>query len=834
MSGTINYGIDLGTTNSAIAHFAEGRVEVFKNPLGLKNTLPSVVAFRKQRILVGDKAKEYFEKDPQNVFGLFKRKMGTDTRWMIQSTAEMTTPVDLSAQVLMELKNFVYSGEKPEAVVVTIPASFDTLQSNATMEAGKRAGFGHVTLLQEPIAASLAYVNQVEKEAGEAGQWLVYDLGGGTFDVALVRVAEGEMRVVDHEGDNFLGGSDFDALIIEKLIIPHLYETGTFENLEKEFKSATGKYNKLWYYLLHKAEEAKVQLSSHSTADIEFEIEDDEAESHDIFLTITREQFEGLIQPQVDYSISMVESILSRNDVTTDEIRFILMVGGSTYIPMVRERVGKVLGVAVNCSIDPTTAVAVGAAYYAGTRTIPVSRAKTPEGKSGGAKTNTEITFRFAYQKASQEKSEYFSAKFEGKITDLFYRIIRNDGGYDSGLKALQERIEEDLPLVENVFNQFKFILQDKQGNSLDLEIPSIDITHGKYSVVGQPLPNDICIEVDDSENSRTKLEAIFRKNEILPLRRTFTKVVTRTVSRNSAENIVINVLEGSENANPSTLQPIGVITVSGKDLSRDLLKGSDVEITLEISESRDLIITSYLFLTDQEFRDVFSATQRTVSIVRLRSELQALLEMADKARRSLDASEDFEGSAHIMRLREELMDLVVQSEDITEDDVTDTRYQLEDKKRKMAQVLDGFTRDQEISDVKMEYFRTKRITLNAVEESDKEAFKSRYEMLVSGEKDLLKFGSIARIKEVTDQLWELRSEIVWHQPDYLKFLFTYFHSQKDQFSNPKQGEEYIKMGLEGIENNQWSRVQIAINGMYSLLPHEVKSKVSQFGTGIG
>mgnify|MGYP000430462576 CR=1 FL=1 len=268
----INFGIDLGTTNSAIAKFSNGNVEIFRNPVTLKQTLPSVVAFRKNRIQVGDKAREYLQRDPKNVVAAFKRKMGTTEKYEIASLGESKSPIDLSAEVLKELKNFIHTGEKIEAAVVTIPASFDTIQSNATKKAGEAAGFEQVVLLQEPIAASLAYANK-DEDAFEEGQWLVYDLGGGTFDVALVEINDGEMKIIDHEGDNFLGGTDFDNKIVEKIILPFIEHEGQFTNLEQELKSASGKYNKLYQVLLHKAEEAKIMLSNHNSTEIEFEIE---------------------------------------------------------------------------------------------------------------------------------------------------------------------------------------------------------------------------------------------------------------------------------------------------------------------------------------------------------------------------------------------------------------------------------------------------------------------------------------------------------------------------------------------------------------------------------
>src|SRR6476620_8779223 len=198
MMKPVNFGIDLGTTNSLIARHDGNKVVIYKNPVGQKETLASVVAFRPGRTLVGDKAREYLTKDPINVFGNFKRKMGTDEKYYVVNIDDNVTPVQLSALVLKELKNFIHTAETPEACVITIPASFDTMQSNATLKAGQEAGFKEIFLLQEPIAASLAFFNQSPADIKRDGYWLVYDLGGGTFDAALVHATDQELKIVDH------------------------------------------------------------------------------------------------------------------------------------------------------------------------------------------------------------------------------------------------------------------------------------------------------------------------------------------------------------------------------------------------------------------------------------------------------------------------------------------------------------------------------------------------------------------------------------------------------------------------------------------------------------
>ena len=357
----------------------------------------------------------------------------------IKAIGQSKTPIELSAFVLKELKTFIHTGEAPEAVVITIPASFDMVQSNATKEAGYAAGFKQVVLLQEPIAASLAYANKEKGVDLKNSQWIVYDLGGGTFDVALVRIVEGELKIVDHEGDNYLGGGDFDALIVERIIVPQLEKKGKFTDLLTQMKSESGKYNRLWAVLLHKAEEAKIELSNKQSAEIDLsmvhDLEDEDGKSIDDISSITRSEFEAVIKDTIDSTAKMLRKILTRNSLRPQDLKFVLMVGGATYTPFVRKRIEELLGIRVNTGIDPTNAIAVGAAYFAATKEINFGYKAAEKPTQPGA-----LGVKVSYNRASQEREEMFSAKVEGDVAGMFYRITREDGGYDSGLKKLSRK----------------------------------------------------------------------------------------------------------------------------------------------------------------------------------------------------------------------------------------------------------------------------------------------------------------------------------------------------------------------------------------------------------
>ena len=830
MENTINFGIDLGTTNSAIAKFIKGEVIIFSNPQDYgRNTLPSVVSYKKDKIIVGNKAKEFLEKDPKSVVGVFKRKMGTAESFKIKSINESKTPIELSAQVLKELKTFVNTGDTLDAVVVTIPSSFDTIQSNATKEAGIQAGFKQVVLLQEPIAASLAYANMKKEREMKDGQWLVYDLGGGTFDVALIQIKDGEMKVLDHEGDNFLGGADFDQMIVEKFAIPKICEEYNFSNLEDEMKSASGKFNAKYYVLLRRAEEAKITLSSKTSAEIVVDgFEDEDGKEVDMEITITRSEFNDLIKSNIDGTIEMIKQILTRNSLKPSDLQFNLMVGGSTYIPYVRSRVEEVLQIPVNCEIDPTTAVAVGAAYYAAT--------KPKELEKSTGKKQTSISIKTSYNKASKEKDELFSARVTGKTDGLSYRITRQDGGFDSGLKKLTERISEDLPLVDGAFNFFSFVVYDSLNNIVETDIEPIGINSG-FGISGQPIPEDICLEVDDYDNpGKTRLKPIFYKNSILPLRSQAISfpLNKRLIKGNDDDFIYINVLEGSHLALPEANKGIGFMEIRGTQIKRDIAKGSDIEITISISESRDITISVYLNMADQEFKQTFNPKERHTPVEFLKEQVEELSEKLDLEIEEATEKEDFETASALSKLKKEMESVSDETEGLTSDDVTDKRYQLEDKKRKIAQEIDSATKNKRIQQVKAHYFETKDECEKMLDENGNDHERKTFNDIVAQESAFFATNSPLKIQEKSDDLHSIISRIRWRTPEFLVGIFKWCRDNQTRMNDQAQAKSLVDAGVFAIESRKWERLAEINSGLLNLLPRGAeKEATTRIGFGL-
>jgi molecular chaperone DnaK len=811
MEQTINLGIDLGTTNSAICYFDKGEIKIFKDPITWKDTIPSVVSFRKDRIIVGQKAKEYMEKSPQNTIGAFKRKMGTNETFKIKSLDITVSPIELSSYVLKELKTFIQDKNIPlDAAVITIPASFDTIQSNATKQAGQMAGFKEIVLLQEPIAASLAYANSKNRNL-ENTKWLVYDLGGGTFDVALLHIEDGEMKVLDHEGDNFLGGSDFDRLIIEKIIIPYLETNYNFSNLKNELQNSNGKYNKLYYKLLYLAEQAKIQLSTRTSADIEFEIDD-----KDIYFIITRDEFEKIIKNDIIKTIDMIKKILVSNSLRNDDIDFILMIGGSTYIPFIRKYVEDVLQIKVVNDIDPTTAVAIGAAYYAGNK-------KKNSLEKDSSKDNKKFKIKMAYEKSTQDDTGYVAAKIDGNVSDFYYKIRRKDGGFDSGLKTLTNRISEELPLVKNSYNFFELLIYDQFNNTIQTE--SIEISQGKYTIAGQPLPEDISLEVDDYNQGKTKLELIFKKNTILPIKKSITKEINKTIKVGSKDSIIINVLEGDGDSIPEANKTLGFIKISGNDINRDILKGSDIELTFKISESRDLTVSAYITMTNQEFKEIFNPKSRNVDIINLINEIKILSESINESLNFAKENNDYEKIEILYSLKSEIDNLQKDVNELNEHDTTDKRYQLEDIKREIAQCYFKTIKDEKINKIKKEYLDLKpeveRLVAQYANYTEQEYFRE----IIEKEKIYLNSNNFSKIEELLEELRYLEFQMHWKEPDFVKGAFAWLIETNPNFNDPSRANLLIGKGFKYLEQENIEELSNITRELLSILSREDKEK---------
>ena len=353
-------GIDLGTTNSCVAVLEGGEPKVIVNPEGDRTT-PSVVASKKGEILVGVTAKRQAVTNPENTISSIKRHMGTD--YKVEMDGKKYTPEEISAKILMKLKADAeaYLGEKVTKAVITVPAYFNDSQRQATKNAGKIAGLEVERIINEPTAASLAYgLDKQDKQETV----LVYDLGGGTFDVSILELGDGVFEVKSTSGNNHLGGDDFDKCIMDYLVSEFKKENGI--DLSKD-KMAMQR-------IKDAAEKAKKDLSGMSTTNINLPfITQTESGPVHMDINLTKAKFEDLCRDLFDSTLEPVRKALKDANLKASDIDEVILVGGSTRIPYIQELVKKELGKEPNKSVNPDEVVAMGAAIQGGVLTGEVN-----------------------------------------------------------------------------------------------------------------------------------------------------------------------------------------------------------------------------------------------------------------------------------------------------------------------------------------------------------------------------------------------------------------------------------------------------------------------------
>lgn len=365
-------GIDLGTTNSCVSVFERGESKVIPNKEG-KNTTPSVVAFTdKGEILVGDVAKRQAVTNPEKTIYSIKRIMGLMSNeknaeeakarlpyhvvdrngaCAVEIAGKVYTPQEISAKILIKLKEDAeaYLGEKVTDAVITVPAYFNDSQRKATKEAGTIAGLNVLRIINEPTAAALAY--GLDKK--EAEKILVYDLGGGTFDVTVLETGDNIVEVLATGGNAFLGGDDFDNKIIDWLVSEFKNETGI--DLKGDIMALQR--------LKEAAENAKKELSSAQETEINLPfITADATGPKHLVKKLTRAKFEGMIDSLVGETITKINEVIKDAGLSKSDIKEVVMVGGSTRVPLVQEEVKKAFGKELNKSVNPDEVVAIGAA----------------------------------------------------------------------------------------------------------------------------------------------------------------------------------------------------------------------------------------------------------------------------------------------------------------------------------------------------------------------------------------------------------------------------------------------------------------------------------------
>jgi molecular chaperone DnaK len=601
-------GIDLGTTNSTAAVFDGKDLTLVRNSQGSVLT-PSVVRIdARGNVLIGARARRFLDSDPDNTRSEFKRLMGTAHQLEFPASKTSRRPEELSAQVLKSLRQDVADqlGVAPVRAVVSVPALFELHQSAAASEAARLAGFERVELIQEPVASAIAagWTREGDQEgsggtAGANGPWLVYDLGGGTFDVSLLETRDGLLRVVGHDGDNFLGGRDFDRALMD-LVLTRLAADGTV------IDRADPRHAPALRRLRVAAEEAKIELTRAAEAPVFLTGLDLGGKSIDVDTIVTRSEYEAAIAALIDRSLDICTRLLAAHGLGANGgLDRIVLVGGPTVTPLLRERVRSVLGAGFGEGLDPMTLVAQGAALFAGTVALD-GRPAAPE----AAPTGPKVWLQFPAM--TSDLSPFVVGKLlEQPSAIKQIKIDRADGAWHSDPVPLEGdgTFAVQVSLVPRQHTSFAVHGLRDDGRTVALQPAHFAITHA-ITIGEPPLSRSIGVALADGH-----VRAYFYRGCPLPVRRTFVLHTAETFHPGTEGHALKVPIVQGEFAWAHLCRLVGTLEIPTSALKAPLPVGTEVELMIELDRGGQLRAQARIASIDQVFDQVALLVTPQVSL---------------------------------------------------------------------------------------------------------------------------------------------------------------------------------------------------------------------------
>ena len=595
---TIKIWIDLWTTNSAITYNNNWNYEVIETDF--QNYTPSIFWYNKW----GDEViwKQAYDDlfllgkkwSPDNYKAEVKRLMWTSEKTHFERWNISLLPEEISAKILSYLKTSLlmkYPEADTESAVISVPAFFTTTQSEATKRAWELAWFKNVVLIQEPIAAALSYWY----DNSENNNWLVYDLWGWTFDVAIISCQNWVLTVKWHAWDNFLWGKDIDNLIISKIILPKLSESFSFSSINNLFNKET--YCLLKWF----AEEAKKSLTKSETTKIIIDediIKDDNWDFVDkeISIQLDRSEFENLIWSLIDKTISLCRSAIQDSWMEPNDIDRIILVWWSTQIPLIREKI-KELWIKIDTSVNPLTVVSKWACIFWSAQTV---KEETKKSQLNDKSSKFEIELNYDPVVSDDDTSISWEVKWLPSNKQYYIQIQDSKQNYSSEkIRLIEWKFFIDaIPVVEKNENEFYIYLSDETWTILELTTDSFIITKW-ISIAWTPLSRSIYISlnrINDVWELEDYCELILEKWRILPDEYTWKYKTARWLNKDDSINILpLRIYEWDwDSLKPERNILVCDINITGKDIPYNLPKWSEVEITVKKDISWEIKLSAY------------------------------------------------------------------------------------------------------------------------------------------------------------------------------------------------------------------------------------------------
>ena len=604
----LTHAIHIGIDSASIARMKDGEPCIIKSDI-LREEIPMCVYVNKKgAIQVGDSASNAHKRDTlrsqkgwnsssQNSFVEFARTLGTDKTYYSSNANTAFTSEELLAEVLKALLSFE-KDQDINAAVITIPDDYKHNQKEAVRNAGKLADLQQVEFIQESIAASLSYgLDSIKKD----GFWLVFNFGRKTFSASLQKVESGIIKVIDNEGDNYLGAENLDFAIVDNIILPYLKENYSINSyLENDEKLQSLRRNLKFY-----TEVAREKMNLEETHWIAPDIgdipgEDDESEEFELDITVTQAAISKAVSPVFQKAIDVSLSLLERNNLKGSSLDSLILVGAPTLSPVLRQLLEDQI-CKPDTSVDPMTVIAKGAALYAST--VDVSEEIREQTRD-----KTKIQLEVGYEPLTVEEEEFITIKILDEKTvgeipkKVFAEVTRGDKAWSSGkveINTIGEVVE--IQLNEGKTNVFEVVLFDDKGNILESEPKYFKVEQG-IKIGTATLAYHIGTEIKDKQTGKIIFRTIkgLEKNQTIPAMGTINGFKTEKAIRPGVESdfIKIPIYEGEHGAEGTRAifnEHITDIIISGTDLPCLLPENSDVDLTISVDSTEKISATAYL-----------------------------------------------------------------------------------------------------------------------------------------------------------------------------------------------------------------------------------------------
>jgi molecular chaperone DnaK len=801
-------GIDLGTTNSAICSYDGSDTRVWKSPQQNDVTPSAIYIDRRGNKQIGFNAYNMAPQSPDNSAMLFKRLMGTSTPINLPAIDITMTPEECSAEILKVLFGYLpeeIRNDPDTGTVITVPAAFNQMQKDATMQAASMAGLGKVALMQEPVAA----VMSVMRARNTDGMFLIYDLGGGTLDIAIAESLGGRVNLLAHGGIAMCGGRDFDRVLVDNVVRPWLLENF---NLPEDFSVNPG-FKSLMRLAIWATERAKIELSARedtviSLSETEARVRD--LKDNEIYLDIPlqRDTYDKLIAARVGESIESARETLNKAGLSPHDLERIVFVGGPTNYKMLRDKVAFELGIPGNTDVNPMTAVAEGASLFAESIDWS-SQNRSRKNTRGQISSGGGLELSFNYIARTPDVKAKIAVQLAGEAASgSEFQVDSVDTGWTSGRMPLKHGATLDVSLTKTGENTFKVFVFDSVGGPIALEQDSIVITRTAATVDAIPASHSIAIAVLDKVGGPQVLEYLVKSGDSLPKKGSKTFKAAESLKAGSTGSLNFALWEGEIEDPITDNRPIGVLKISGSDFDDGVIPaGADLECDYEILDSGNIIIEVSVPCIGGTFHSGKNFYSRQEGQLDYTAAATMVVEEGERTLNRIDEINDVVDNPKLDRARQKLESAVsLDPEEAETENSQEAMEKVLEARRLLAQVRKEHLK--EIRQIDLDY---------VVSFFDEHIREHARPSEASGFDNLAKTAqrSIDRNdKDFEHHLDELKGknfEILWRQDWFVVERFKWMVSSPHLFADKHRFEELAQIGTQLMRSDEIEKLRAVV-----------------------